>query len=57
MISEGKIGKREYGTELWSCTYSPDTKTLTELKKGKLISFFPEKGALAAGRRLYKKIN
>ena len=57
LISEGKIGKRECGTELWSCTYSPATKTLTELKKGKLISFFPEKNTLAAGRRVYKKIN
>jgi len=57
LIRDGKVGKREHGTELWSCTYSPATKTLTELKKGKLISFFPEKGALAAGRRVYKKIN
>lgn len=57
LISDGKIGKREYGTELWSCTNSPDTKTLTELKKGKLICFFPEKKTLAAGRRVYKKIN
>ena len=57
LIGDGKVGKREYGTELWSCTYSPDTKTLTELKKGKLICFFPEKKVLAAGRRVYKKIN
>lgn len=57
LISEGKVGNREHATELWSCTYSPATRTLTELKKGKLISFFPEKGALATGRRVYKKIN
>lgn len=57
LISDGKLGSREFETEHWSCAYSTATKTLTELKKGKVISFFPEKEALAVGRRLYKKIN
>jgi hypothetical protein len=57
LISDGKVGIREFETEVWTCAYSGATKTLTELKKGKIISFFPEKEALAVGRRVYKKIN
>lgn len=57
IISDGKLGPREIEAEVWTCAYSGATKTLTELKKGKVISFFPEKEALVIGRRLYKKIN
>jgi len=56
LIRDGKVGQREYGTELWSCAYSAATRTLTELKRGKIISFFPEQKALAVGKRVYKKI-
>lgn len=57
LISDGKVGAREYETEKWSCAYSTATKTLTELKKGKVISFFPERKELSVGKRLYNKIN
>jgi hypothetical protein len=57
IISEGKLGAREYETEQWSCAYSKATKTLTELRKGKIISFFPEREELSVGRRVYKKLN
>ncbi len=57
LITDGKIGLREYETEQWSCAYSKATKTLTESKRSKIISFFPEKQALQIGRRLYQKIN
>lgn len=57
LISSGKVGPRERESEVWTCAYSQATKSLTELKKGKIISFFPEKEALAVGRMLYKKIN
>ncbi|WP_316795336.1 hypothetical protein [Pedobacter agri] len=57
LISGGKVGPRERESEVWTCAYSQATKNLTELKKGKIISFFPEKEALAVGQRLYEKIN
>ena len=57
LLRDGRIGKREFGAEVWSCAYSTDTKTLTELKKGKMISFYPDSGILKVGRRIYKKIN
>lgn len=57
LITDGKVGPREREAEVWTCAYSTATKTLTELKKGKIISFFPEKEALSVGRRVYKKIN
>lgn len=57
LISGGKLGRREFETEVWSCAFSTDKKTLTELKKGKVLTFFPEKGVLVIGRRVYQKIN
>jgi hypothetical protein len=57
LISDGKVGAREHETELWSCAYSSATKTLTELKKGKIITFYPDSSALKVGRRVYQKIN
>jgi len=57
LITDEKVGPRERDSEVWACVYSQATKRLTELKKGKIISFFPEKEVLAVGRRLYKKIN
>ncbi len=56
LISEGTVGSKEYETEEWTCAYSQDTKTLTESRLGKIISFYPEKGALQVGRRVYEKI-
>jgi len=46
LISNGQTGKRQFKAEVWTCTYSWVTKGLTELRKGKIISFFPEKKAL-----------
>lgn len=57
LITGGKVGVREHETEQWNCAYSTATKTLTELKKGKVIAFFPDSGSLKVGRRVYKKIN
>jgi hypothetical protein len=56
LVTDGKIGKREYEVEKWNGVYSPNTQVLTETKRGKLISFFPEKGSLTVGQRIYKKI-
>lgn len=57
LVTNGKLGKREYEVEKWTAVYSPDTQVLTETKKGKLISFFPESGSLSVGRRLYRKVD
>lgn len=56
LIRDGQVGEREYETEVWNCTYSPATKTLTESRKGKIISFYPQRGALQVSRRVYEKI-
>ncbi|TCC88592.1 hypothetical protein EZ428_18295 [Pedobacter frigiditerrae] len=56
LINDGKVGNRELEREVWSCAYSTATKTLTELKKGKTISFFPKIGILKVGRRVYQKM-
>lgn len=57
LVTDGKIGKREYEVEKWTAVYSSDTQVLTETRKGKLISFFPDRGSLSVGRRVYKKID
>jgi hypothetical protein len=57
LIRKGKIGKRQYETENWNAVYDDGTKTLTETKKGKLITFYPDSGLLKVGKRPYKKIN
>ncbi len=57
MITDGKPGKREYETEEWKTIYNSESQSLTETRKGKLITFFPEMNSLSIGRRLYNKIN
>ena len=56
LIRDGQVGEREYETEVWTCVYSQATKTLTESKHGKVISFYPDRGALQVSRRVYEKI-
>lgn len=56
LVTDGKIGKREYEVEKWSAVYNADTQVLTETKRGKLISFFPDGGSLTVGQRVYKKV-
>ncbi|MEJ5996617.1 hypothetical protein WG904_19470 [Pedobacter sp. Du54] len=57
LIRNGKVGAREHETDQWSCAYSTASKTLTELKKGKIITFYADSGTLKVGRRVYQKIN
>ncbi|MET3115381.1 hypothetical protein AAKU52_003130 [Pedobacter sp. CG_S7] len=56
-ITDGKPGKREYETEEWNALYDQGTKSLTEMDKGKLLTFYPEANKLLVGKREYKKIN
>ena len=57
LLRDGKVGARQREAEQWNCAYSTATKNLTELKKGKIITFYPDSSALKIGRRVYQKIN
>lgn len=57
LVTDGKIGKREYEIENWNAVFDEKTKTLTETKKGKLITFYPDSLRLKVGNRSYQKIN
>jgi len=56
-VRDKKVGKREYETEQWNALYDPATQTLTETRKGKLITFYPKDSKLMVGKREYEKIN
>lgn len=57
VITDGTKGKRQHETEQWNAIYDEGTKGLTETRKGKFITFYPETGTLKVGKREYKKIN
>ncbi len=46
----------EHTKEEWTAIYDPQRKVLYETRKGKLISFIPEKNILLVGTTEYKKI-
>ena len=56
-IRNRKQGRREYETEDWTTIYDEGTKTLTETRKGKLLTFYPETGRLFVGKKEYRKID
>ena len=56
-IRNKKQGKREYETEDWTAVYDESTKTLTETRKGKLLTFYPESNRLFVGKKEYRKID
>lgn len=56
-LSNGKKGEREYETEEWQAVYDRNTKTLTETRTGKHITFYPASGSLRVGTREYHKSN
>ena len=55
IIRDGKPGKLEYETEKWNTLYDEATKSLSETRKGKLITFYPDGNKLMVGKREYKK--
>lgn len=57
VITDGEKGKRQYETEQWNAIYDEGTKALTETRKGKIITFFPESNTLKVGKREYQKID
>ena len=56
-IRGGKIGKREYETEVWTAVYEEQSRILKETKRGKELLFDPSAGTLRIGSRVYQKIN
>ncbi|WP_133248477.1 hypothetical protein [Pedobacter yonginense] len=57
LVTDGKIGKREHETENWNAVYDESSRKLTEIKKGKLITFYPDSAKIKVGNRTYQKIN
>lgn len=57
LIRDGKKGKRQYETEQWNASYDEGTKSMTETRQGKIITFYPESNSLRVGTREYHKIN
>jgi len=55
-IRDGSLGAREFASEQWSCAYDPSTQILTELRKGKVLTFYPKDKVLKVGSRVYQKI-
>lgn len=55
LIRNGMLGKREYETELWNTVYDPTNQTLSETRRGKLITIFPDSGFIKVGKRKYIK--
>ncbi|MEJ5996256.1 hypothetical protein WG904_17635 [Pedobacter sp. Du54] len=54
-IRNGRKQMREFKTETWNAVYDKATKTLTETRKGRLITFFPEANKLMVNSREYQK--
>jgi hypothetical protein len=55
-ILEGKLQPWEHKTEHWTALYNEKDKVLLEQRKGKVISFSPERNVLLLGSSEYKKI-
>jgi hypothetical protein len=55
-IRNGKKGIREHETEEWNAIYDEGTKSLTETRTGKLITFYPEANKLMVVKREYIKL-
>ena len=54
---DGKLFPWEHSKEEWVAIYDEQRKVLNETRKGKLISFVPEKNMLLVGTTEYQKLN
>lgn len=55
VLNADKPGKLQYETEEWMATCDPATGVLTETRKGKPITFQPDKHTLTVGHRVYQR--
>ena len=53
---DGQTFPWEHTKEEWTAIYDASRRVLTETRKGKVISFIPEKNSLLVGTTEYKKI-
>ena len=53
---DGKEFPWEYTKEEWTAVYDENKRVLNETRKGKVISFVPEKRILLVGTTEYKKL-
>jgi hypothetical protein len=56
-IRHGIQQSREYHLEHWLAVYDDKTKVLTETKRGRILSYVPEKKKLYLNNSVYQKIN
>jgi thioredoxin reductase len=56
-IDDGKKSKRQFESERWIAIYDEATKAMTETRRGKVITFYPESNTLKLSKRKYQKIN
>jgi hypothetical protein len=54
---DGREFPWEYTKEEWTAVYDESKRVLNETRKGKVISFVPEKNTLMVGTTEYKKLN
>ncbi|RKR82402.1 hypothetical protein BDD43_2579 [Mucilaginibacter gracilis] len=55
IAEDGKPGKLQWHNEEWKAVYDPDTRVMTESRKGRTLTF--EKGLLVLERSRYRRIN
>ncbi|MBO9674154.1 MAG: hypothetical protein J7577_11960 [Sphingobacteriaceae bacterium] len=55
-MTDGKLGKQEWGRETWAGVFDPGSGLVREIRKGRLIRFVPDSAYLLIGRRLYRKV-
>jgi hypothetical protein len=55
-IKEGVLRAKEYETEQWIGIYDENDKVLHETKRGRIISYVPEKSKLYLGNAEYEKV-
>jgi len=56
LIRGGKLGKKQSEREEWSMVYDEGTGLMRELRKGRLLIFYPDSGFLLIGSRKYSKL-
>jgi hypothetical protein len=55
--AQGKPGKRQFESEEWKAVYDPESKVMTEQRRGKPISFSADGKQMTVVRRVYQRVN
>lgn len=54
---KGRVGKLQFEREEWKAVYDPGSQSMTENRKGRVISFDIKQGLLILENSRYKRIN